>query len=315
MLNVKLEVMNNLKFREVAELWCADKQLYVKRSTFAAYSLVLRNHILPVFGEWQSVPERKVQEFVHGKLGEGLSAKTVKDMLVVLRMIAKYGYKHELFPFSEWDIRFPSERRSDHLPVLSVYNQRKLMRFLSDNFTFRNLGILICLNTGMRIGEICGLKWSDVDVTEGVISVNRTVERIYVEDGGKYKTELIMSTPKTINSQREIPVILKLRKILKPLKMVVNDDYYVLSNSPRPIEPRTYRKYYVRLLESLGIPPIKFHGLRHSFATRCIESKCDYKTVSTILGHSNIATTLNLYVHPNMEQKHRCVERMAKLLG
>ncbi len=96
---------------------------------------------------------------------------------------------------------------------------------------------------------------------------------------------------------------------------VVNPNFYVISNDVKPIEPRTYRVYYKRLMKSLKIPEIKFHGLRHSFATRCIESNCDYKTVSVLLGHSDISTTLNLYVHPNMEQKKRCISKMFKSLG
>lgn len=96
---------------------------------------------------------------------------------------------------------------------------------------------------------------------------------------------------------------------------VVNTDFYVITNEATPTEPRTYRNYYKQLMESLHLPAMKFHGLRHSFATRCIESMCDYKTVSVILGHSNIATTLNLYVHPNMEQKKKCIDRMNKILG
>lgn len=103
--------------------------------------------------------------------------------------------------------------------------------------------------------------------------------------------------------------------MVKPLKKVVNHDYYVLTNEEKPTEPRTYRNYYHRLMERLGIPRLKYHGLRHSFATRCIESGGDYKTVSTLLGHANITTTLNLYVHPNMEQKKRCITKMFKSLG
>ncbi len=103
--------------------------------------------------------------------------------------------------------------------------------------------------------------------------------------------------------------------LIKPLLKVVNTGFYVISNDSKPIEPRTYRAYYKRLMKSLNIPPIKFHGLRHSFATRCIESNCDYKTVSVLLGHSDISTTLNLYVHPNMEQKKRCITKMFKSLG
>ena len=103
-------------------------------------------------------------------------------------------------------------------------------------------------------------------------------------------------------------------KIIKPLKKILNDNYYVLTNEEKPTEPRTYRNYYNRLIKVLNINNLKFHGLRHSFATRCIESKCDYKTVSVILGHSNISTTLNLYVHPNLEQKKKCIDQMFKFL-
>ena len=127
-------------------------------------------------------------------------------------------------------------------------------------------------------------------------------------------TEVIIDTPKSKNSIREIPMTKELLRMVKPLKKIVNSSFFVLTNSDRPTEPRTYRNYYKRLLNQLGIPPLKFHGLRHSFATRCIESNCDYKTVSVLLGHSNISTTLNLYVHPNMDQKKKCVEQMLKSL-
>ena len=102
--------------------------------------------------------------------------------------------------------------------------------------------------------------------------------------------------------------------MIRPIKKIVNGYFYVLTNEPKPTEPRTYRNYYKLFMQSLGLPLMKFHGLRHSFATRCIESKCDYKTVSVLLGHSNISTTLNLYVHPNLEQKKRCMEQMSRLL-
>ena len=188
------------------------------------------------------------------------------------------------------------------------------MQYVKENFTFRNLGVYVCLSTGMRIGEICGLKWSDINLSAETISVNRTIERIYIIDEGKRHTELIISTPKTQNSIREIPMNRELLKLIRPFKKVMNDDFFVLTNEAKPTEPRTYRNYYKQLLKQLNIPDLKFHGLRHSFATRCIESQCDYKTVSVILGHANISTTLNLYVHPNMEQKKKCIDKMFKLL-
>lgn len=188
------------------------------------------------------------------------------------------------------------------------------MDYLRENFTFRNLGIFICLSSGMRIGEICGLKWSDVDVLEGVIHIRHTLQRIYIIEDGEKHTELLLDTPKTINSSRDIPMSSELLKIMKQFNKVVNPEYFVISNDANPIEPRTYRNYYKKLCKKLNLPELKFHGLRHSFATRCIESNSDYKTVSVILGHSNISTTLNLYVHPNKEQKKKCIDKMLKSL-
>ncbi len=140
-------------------------------------------------------------------------------------------------------------------------------------------------------------------------------ETIYIVEGERKHTKLVINTPKTKNSCREIPMNKELLAMVKPLKKVVNTDFYVLTNEEKPTEPRTYRNYYHRLMAHLDIPRLKYHGLRHSFATRCIESNCDYKTVSVLLGHANITTTLNLYVHPNMEQKKKCITKMFKSLG
>ncbi len=205
---------------------------------------------------------------------------------------------------------FPTEREKADIEVMSVSNQRRLMCYVREHFSFRNLGILICLSSGIRIGEICALRWADSDLECGVIRVSKTIQRIYI-DG---HTELIEDAPKTVKSNREIPLTRELAAYIRPIRKIVKAEFYLLSNSPTPVEPRTYRTYFRRLTEKLGLPPIRFHGLRHSFATRCIESKCDYKTVSALLGHSNISTTLNLYVHPNLEQKRRCLDAMVKLL-
>lgn len=295
---------------QIADLWKEEKRQFVKKSTFAAYSLIVETHLQPAFGNLTVVTEKDVQDFVLQKLNGGLSQKTIKDMLIVLRMILKFGAKKNYCVYAPIDVIFPTDRERQELEVLSIANQKKIMRFVEDNFTFRNLGLFICLSTGIRIGEICALTWDDIDTENGVIHIRKTIQRIYVKENGIKKTELLIDTPKTATSMRDIPMIKDLYEILKPLKKVVNNDYFVLTNEATPTEPRTYRNYYKKLLDKLGIPPIKFHGLRHSFATRCIESKCDYKTVSVILGHSNISTTLNLYVHPNYEQKKKCIDKM-----
>ena len=299
---------------QIANLWKEEKKQFVKKSTFAAYSLIIETHLLPTFGNLNAITEKDVQIFVLHKLNGGLSQKTIKDMLIVLRMILKYGAKKNYCVYAPIDVIFPTDRERQELEVLSITNQKKIMRYVENNFTFRNLGIFICLSTGIRIGEICALTWDDIDTVNGVIHIRKTIQRIYIRDNNIRHTELMIDTPKTSTSIRDIPMTKDLLLVLKPLRKVVNENYFVLTNDSKPTEPRTYRNYYKKLLIQLEIPPIKFHGLRHSFATRCIESHCDYKTVSVILGHSNISTTLNLYVHPNYEQKKKCLDKMLKSL-
>ena len=307
--------MNKKTIREIAEAWKEYKRPYVKQSTMAAYVLILENHVLPEFGDNDSLHEHDVQAFVLKKIEHGLSAKSVKDILIVLKMVMKFGVKNEWMNHYEWDIKFPVNSQPKELEVLSVANHKKILNYVQHNFTFMSLGIYISLSTGLRVGEICALKWSDINVADGKITVQRTIERIYMVEGEKKHTQLVINTPKTVNSCREIPISKELLAMVKPMKKVVNADFYVLTNEDKPTEPRTYRNYYNRLMEKLDIPKLKYHGLRHSFATRCIEAGCDYKTVSVLLGHSNISTTLNLYVHPNMEQKKRCINKMLKSLG
>lgn len=303
-----------MKISEIIKLWENDKKLYVKKSTYSAYLLLIENHINPYFADKEQITEEDVQKFVLTELRKGLSQKSIKDIIIVLKMILKFAVKQKLLAYNEIEIKFPTVGEKTDLEVLNKNDHKKIINYLQENFTFKNLGIYICLSTGMRIGEICGLLWSDIDVESGIIKVRRTVQRIYVIDGETRYTEILIDTPKTKNSIRDIPMTTELYKIIKPLKKVVNNDFYVITNEAKPTEPRTYRNYYERLIKRLGIPKLKFHGLRHSFATRCIESKCDYKTVSVILGHSNISTTLNLYVHPNMEQKKKCIDQMYRAL-
>lgn len=297
------------------ELWKADKKQYVKKSSFSAYTLLIENHLLPEFGNHEHIEESEVQAFVFRKLEQGLSQKTIKDVLIVLKMVLKFGAKNHGLTYTPFDIQYPTEREKQNVEVLSRAHQKKVMQHIQGHFTFRNLGVYICLSSGIRIGEICALTWEDMDTENGVIRVRRTIQRIYTIEDGIRKTELLIDTPKTKNSLREIPMSKDLLRMLKPIKKVVNPSFFVLTNDVKPTEPRTYRSYYNNLMQELEIPKLKFHGLRHSFATRCIESKCDYKTVSVLLGHSNISTTLNLYVHPNLEQKKKAIDQMFRGLN
>ena len=147
-----------------------------------------------------------------------MSVKSVKDILIVLKMVMKFGVKHEWMNYSEWDIKYPTTEKNKELEVLTVAHHKKILDYIRQNFTFRNLGIYISLSNGLRIGEVCALRWSDIDVDSGTISVQRTIERIYIIEGEMKHTELVINTPKTKNSCREIPMSKELLALVKPLK-------------------------------------------------------------------------------------------------
>ena len=158
------------------------------------------------------------------------------------------------------------------------------------------------------------MKWEDIDIRQRVIHIRRTVHRIYRQDLSNHKSELTLGVPKTEDSRREIPISNYLVHILNKVYLDSYPEQYVVSGTKSPMDPQTFRNHFKRVASKLGIPARKVHSLRHTFATRCIESKCDFKTLSSLLGHADITTTLNLYVHPGLEQKRRCVEDMMNLL-
>lgn len=303
---------NTLTFREIAELWRENRRSVVKHSTYCAYALILKTHLMPVFADSVSISEAEVQQFAFDKLEAGLSKKTVHDIIAVLKSIGRFGAKRGLLQMPSWDIEYPSDTSARVLPVLSLSDHKRLLNAIAAAPTLQNIGIMIALCCGLRIGEVCALQWKDVDMARRIITVAGTAGRIYNCD--LMATEQYVSTPKTRNSNREIPISPLLFKALNVVKKQQRVEKYVVGEGSKAKEPRTYRETFSRVLKRLGIPSIVFHGLRHTFATRCIESGCDYKTVSVILGHSNVATTLNLYVHPNLDQKKRCISRMNKFL-
>lgn len=301
-------------FSEIAAGWLAAKEERVKRSTFYAYKLLVKTHLLDVFGYQTAIDEAQVQEFVMDKARAGFRRKTIKDMLNTLRTIARFGARRYGFPYYGWEIELPTDTELRRLPVLDVASHRRLLRHLLEAPDRRNIGVTIALTTGMRLGEVCGLQWEDVDLIHRTITVRRTVGMIY--DDERKATSLLISVPKTRNSDREIPISRELYGALRAVRVKgAGGSVYVLGGKDEPRNPRGYRDWYGRFLDRLKIPRVRFHGLRHTFATRCVECGCDYKTLSAILGHSNVATTLNLYVHPTLEQKKRCMDKLSRRIA
>lgn len=307
--------MKRKTLREIYPLWFRQKKLYVKQSSIATYVLLMEKHVIPVFGDQVTVKESEVQDFVIRLLDSGLKNKTVKDIVLVLKMLLRYSSTLQGMPMFQWKLYYPSNMAKSSIDILSPRDHRKLMEFLMENITFRNIGIYICLTAGLRIGEICALKWKDIDVKAGIIQIQRTLERIYSREDGIWSSKVVAGTPKTESSRREVPVTRDLLKIIRPLHRIMKPEAFVITGRLTPLEPHSYRHYFHSVCQKLDLPRIRFHGLRHSFATRCIESGCDYKTVSALLGHSQIGTTLNLYVHPDLEQKKRCINLFSRRLA
>lgn len=301
------------RFLEISDAWYDHKKNMVKRSTILTYQLILQKRLLPYFGEDTDISEKDAQRFIMEKHAQGLSRHTVRDSVTVLKQIMKYGCKHRMASYDDWELEYPRDDRPRRLPVLSVPDHRKLMDRLTEAPTPNNIGVLLALCAGMRIGEVCALRWKDVDLKARTITVSRTAGRVY--DCVSRKTAVVESPPKTRNSYRVIPVSAPLHGALRTVRRLSRSEYVVSGiDYVRPMEPRGCREYFARILKKAGIPAIVFHGLRHTFATRCVESGCDVKTLSAILGHSNVAITLNLYVHPDDAQKKQCVDRMYRFL-
>ena len=303
--------MNRLTLTEIAVLWKEDRKRFVKLSSYSTYLNHLDQHILPVFGESGAPTEDEVQKFALNLLRKGFSLSSVQDIIMVLKMVVYYGSKFGAWPPPHWNIKYPTIYSRSRIQVLTRHEQCLLMKYLINHYTEANLGMYVCLSTGLRIGEICGLQWKDIDLQRRMLSVNKTYERIYIRDDTQHHTELILGPPKTVESMREIPLSEDLVNSLTKILPGKDPEHYLLSNSSKPMEPRTLRNHFYAALRASNTRKIRFHGLRHSFATRCIEYGCDYKTVSAILGHSTINTTLNLYVHPNLDQKMRCIETVS----
>lgn len=304
--------MSQISFHKICLQWKMEKGRYVKVSTMAAYSLIIRNHLEPCFDLLDDVDQRSVQGMVDEKLASGMNASTIKGLLIVLKMILRFAERQGLVEHRTIEIRFPTQRIKPQMPVLSVNEEQRMLGYLSRHRGTYNLGLQICLLTGVRIGEVCALRWRDVDMAAGVIRIRRTVHRVYLIDKDPKHSELTIDFPKTASSYRDIPIIKELSDILNEYSKGNSPDRFVVSGRFSPAEPQTMRNHFKRVADSLDLSMSRFHGLRHTFATRCVESKCDYKTLSTILGHSNVGTTLNLYVHPGMEQKRKCVEEMIR---
>lgn len=306
-------------FQKAAEDWFSSAHSQWKESTCVKYQNLLNSYIFPQLGD---IPLDKITHdciekyctqmlLTGGCKGTGLSSKTVSDTLSLIRNILKFAHNTgEYVPYDGKSITL--KQSCMPMRILSQNEQEQLCHYLYTEHNLKNLGIFICLFTGIRIGELCALKWEDISLDEKTIYVHQTMQRIQTQGDSKQKTKVIVSAPKSSCSIRKIPIPDNLFHIITDYHSNLNG--YVLTGSEvMYVEPRTMQNHFKRILLKSKLSSVNFHVLRHTFATRCVELGFDVKSLSEILGHANINITLNRYVHPSMELKRQNMQKLSVL--
>lgn len=286
---------------ELIAEWLSSMKNHVKPCTFQKYECVCRNHIISDLGTIavRYISRFTIMSFTERLLEKNLSAKTVNDILIVLGLALKYAQK--TYSITVPKINYVKEHQRE-MRVFSVREQQIITEYLLQQIDIHKFGVLLALYTGMRIGELCALRWDDI--TDEHIVINKTMMRIKNEQS---KTEVKIGSPKSESSNRIIPT----PKCLLPMINQFRSNGYVLSNDKlKYTEPRLMQIKFGQMIAECNIEKTNFHALRHTFATRCIEAGVDVKTLSELLGHSDVKTTLNRYVHSSFELKQKSMEQL-----
>lgn len=288
--------------------WLNNSKIRCKKTTFSNYEYMVNSKIIPRFSKIRKsdITVEMIDDYTTNLLNSGLLPKTVKDILIVLKQILKTA---------EINIEVTMPRVPKHeIQILSKDEQKKLEKFLLENMDIEKFGIYLCLYTGLRIGEVCALEWENIDIKNKKIIVKKTITRIKNQNkDSKNKTEIIIDDPKSASSIREIPIPNFIINLLINFSKDVEPNNFLLTGTNKFIESRTYHNKYKKILKQINMESYNFHVLRHTFATRCIENGSDPKTLSEVLGHSNVKITLDRYVHPTYENKVKMMNNLKPL--
>lgn len=295
------------KFEKIAEEWLEYKKISIKDSTYFNYLFIVNKYLLPEF-KGKNIEKVSDYNYFIQKLTKKYSSKSVRDIANVLKAILKY-YEYEYNRnLKSKKINMPKQSKK-RINILSERDRKALENYCLDDKSLKAIGIVLALNTGMRIGEICSLKWKNIDIVNKKIYVENTMQRVY--DKESKMSQIIIDKPKTDSSVRAIPINTKLYKILVKLeKKFKEEDYFLSGSQEKYIEPRNYQYYFKRILKKCKLKSYKFHILRHTFATHCIEVGMDAKSLSEILGHSDVKITLGVYVQSNDKIKQKFLEKI-----
>lgn len=276
----------------------------VKPRTYTKYSQIARTHIIPHIGEQelQSITREDIQRLVYCETTQkSLTASTVNGIISVLK--CAFGTAEE-----EGRLTQNPCRRLKRLPLVeqkvdafAQVEQRKLEAYIEQTGRPKLYGILICLYMGLRIGELLALTWDDVDLKHRVVYIHQTID----EQGHH-------TSPKTPAAFRHIPIAPNLMDAFKNLYAARMCEYVIATNGHHT-SIRAYQGLFRRALQKIGVRTLRFHALRHTFATRAIESGMDFKTLSSLMGHSSIAITMDRYAHCQMTHKRKALNRLARM--
>lgn len=294
--------------QEIGILWLQNKKPNVKESTYTRYVRIINKYLLPSFGSLQL---KKIDQVVINSVFDSfkshLSTKSIADIHSVFKSIWHYGQEND-YPCCNYKPSKHKTKSSKKISVITPEERRKIEHALLTYNNQVSLGVFFALFTGVRIGELCGLRWEDIDFTNGYAYIRRTVERIADLDSKDRKTKVIITEPKTEDSARIIPLPSCLLNYIRQFRL--SGDKFILTACEKPTEPRVYYAKYRNFLKQHNLGNHTFHALRHTFATQCVDMGFDVKSLSEILGHANVTTTMNLYVHPTLQMKKRQMERL-----
>ena len=296
-----------MNFERISAEWLEYKRNNVKESTYYNYMYNIERYLKPFFNQRNIDEISNYNDFIQ-ELKEKYALETIKRIVNVLKSILNYYQDEYNVILKTKKITLPkAEKRK--VKILSNKEKEKLEKYCLEENTLKSLGIIICLNTGLRIGEICALKWKNIDLEEKSIYIEQTIQRVYIKQDKKSK--IIIDKPKSSYSIRTIPMNKKVYNILKSIqKNYKENDFFLTGDSKKFVEPRNYQHNFQVFLKNSKIKHYKFHSLRHTFATACIEVGMDIKSLSEILGHSNTTITLDIYVHSSDKIKKKYLEKL-----
>ncbi|MBR5248581.1 MAG: site-specific integrase [Lachnospiraceae bacterium] len=301
-------------FGEYCDEWLTLSRNRVKESTYVKYYGIVNTRLKPGLGSL--LPEELntiiIEKFSNNLLIQvNLSPKTVRDILTVLHAVIDYGRKQRGSGFIEMDIIYPQSRKSK-MRVLSNEEQYRLVQYLMTDMDYTKFGILLALFTGMRIGEICALRWEDIYIEDKFLHVCKTMQRLQKvdEDNAYCKTKIVIGDAKSDTSIRDIPLNEHLAEICKIMSPDASKAYVLTGKVDVYLDPRTLQYRFSRVAYECGLEGAHFHTLRHTFATRCIESGFEIKSLSEVLGHASTKVTLDRYVHSSMDLKRINMDKL-----